>query len=364
MDKITLKAAFNSLSFGNVSYNIARELYKKEIKTSLFPIGENFDFSAFDKLDNDFKSWLESSANSRLTSIKKDAPCLSIWHINGSEMTPSPKSFLYTFYELDNPTFTEKNVCDLHDGVIFSSTHSRKCFEMVNCENVSSVPLGFDEDFGETKKEYLKDKIHFGLIGKWEKRKHTGAIIRAWAEKYGNNPDYQLTCCVVNPFFKNDQMNNIIGQTLGGKTYGNINFLPRLQTNSEVNEVLNSIDIDLSGLSGAEGWNLPAFNASCLGKWSIVLNGTSHKDWANDKNSILIEPSGKESSEDGVFFHKNNPFNQGEINKFSEEALISAFEKAETFKGNYNKEGVKLKEKFTYKKTLEGILKVMENNMV
>ena len=78
-------------------------------------------------------------------------------------------------------------------------------------------------------------------------------------------------------------MNQIIAQALEGKTYGNINFLPRLGTNSEVNEMLNSIDIDLSGLSGAEGWNLPAFNSTCLGKWSMVLNCTSHKDWANDK---------------------------------------------------------------------------------
>ena len=42
MDKIIFKAAFNSLSFGNVSYNFARELYKKDMKVSIFPIGDNF----------------------------------------------------------------------------------------------------------------------------------------------------------------------------------------------------------------------------------------------------------------------------------------------------------------------------------
>lgn len=360
MEKIILKAAFNSLSFGNVSYNIARELYKKDIKTSIFPIGDNVELSAFDKIDKDFGQWIQSSVNSRLTSIRKDIPCLSIWHINGSEQTPSSKSFLYTFYELDNPTFTEKNICEMHDRTIFSSNHAKKCFEMVNCENVSSIPLGFDEDFGKTDKEYLPNKVHFGLLGKWEKRKHTGRIIKAWAKKYGNNPDYQLTCCVLNPFFKMEQMNQIIGQTLEGKVYGNINFLSRLKTNSEVNDFLNSIDIDLSGLSGAEGWNLPAFNASCLGKWSLVLNNTSHKDWANDKNSILIEPNGTESAEDGMFFHKNQPFNQGNINTFNEDDLISKLEYAETFKGKTNKEGEKLKEKFTYSNTVDSILKQMK----
>lgn len=361
MKKIILKAAFNSLSFGNVSYNIARELYKKDIKTSIFPIGNNFDFSAFDKLDEDFKKWLEDSANNRLTKIKNDTPCLSIWHINESESCPGKKSFLYTFYELDNPTFTEKNIVDFHDATIFSSSHAKDCFENVNCENIHNIPLGFDTDFYETGKEYLKDKIHFGIIGKWEKRKHTGRIIKAWADKYGNNSKYQLTCCVINPFFKPEQMNQIIGQALEGKTYGNINFLNRLKTNSEINDVMNSIDIDLSGLSGAEGWNLPSFNASCLGKWSIVQNSTSHKDWANEKNCLLVNPTSTESSEDGVFFTKNSPFNQGNINKFDTDEVISKFEEAESLKGKVNVEGKKLKDIFTYSKTVDSILKVMES---
>ena len=362
MKKIILKAAFNSLSFGNVSYNIARELYRKDVKTSIFPIGDNFDFSAFDKLDEDFKKWLESAANNRLTTIKKDTPCLSIWHINESEMSVGRNSFLYSFYELDSPTFTEKNIVDVHESTIFSSNHAKNCFENVGCENVHAVPLGFDEDFCNTNKKYLEDKVHFGIIGKWEKRKNTGKIIKAWAKKYGNNPKYQLTCCVINPFFKPEQMNQIIGQTLDGQTYGNINFLNRLGTNSEVNEVLNSIDIDLSGLSGAEGWNLPAFNASCLGKWSMVLNNTSHKDWANKDNSILMEPNGTESAEDGVFFNKNNPFNQGNINVLNTDELISNFENAEKKKDVINKEGIKLKDKFTYKNTLDSILNIIENN--
>jgi len=361
MNKLILKAAFNSLSFGNVSYNIARELYKKDINTSIFPISNNFDFSAFNKIDSDFKKWLESSTNSRLTSIKRDIPCLSIWHLNGSEESIGSRSFLYSFYELNNPTFTEKNIVDIHDKVIFSSNHAKKCFESVNCENVKSVPLGFDEDFHETNKTYLQGKLHFGLMGKWEKRKQTEKIIKIWAEKYGNNKDYQLTCCVTNPFFKEGEMNQIIGRCLEGKIYSNINFLGRLKTNSEVNEFLNAIDIDLSGLSGAEGWNLPAFNSTCLGKWSIVSNNTSHKDWANKDNSIILEPSGEETAEDGVFFNKGSTFNQGTINVFSKDQLLEKFEEAESKFGIKNEEGLKLKDEFSYEKTLNKIIKIIEN---
>lgn len=361
MKKIILKAAFNSLSFGNVSYNIARELYKKEISASIFPISNNFDFSAFDKMDNDFKSWIESSTNSRLTSIKKDTPCLTIWHINGSEESIGSRNTLYSFYELDSPTLTEKNLVDMQENTIFSSSSAKESFELVGCENVHNVPLGFDCDLFETNKEYLKDKIHYGIMGKWEKRKHTGKIIKAWAKKYGNNSDYHLTCCVINPFFKPEQMNQIVSQTLEGKQYSNITFLNRLATNSEVNEYYNAIDFDLSGLSGAEGWNLPAFNSTCLGKWSFVLNSSSHKDWANSSNSILIEPSATESSEDGVFFKSGIPFNQGEISCFDTDELISKMEESEKKYSKKNLEGVKLKEVFSYENTLNSILKIMEN---
>ena len=363
MKKLILKAPFNSLSLGNVSYNIARELYNKEIEVSLFPHAGNFDFSPFDKLDKDFKKWLENSANSRLHTIDSKTPCLSVWHLNDSIDMPGKKTFLYTFYEANDPTFTEKKICDFHDHVIFSSSYAKQSFDNVGCSNTSYTPLGWDVDFFETNKDYLKDKIHFGLIGKWEKRKHTEKIIKAWIKKFGNNPDYQLSCCIVNPFFKTDEMNFVIGQALENKHFSNVNFLPRLKTNSEINDLMNSIDIDLSGLSGAEGWNLPAFNSTCLGKWSTVLNATSHTDWANENNSILLEPDGQESIIDGLFFKDGTDFNQGEMYSLSEEMIIDILEKSLQFKDKVNTEGKKLKKQFSYKKTVESIVEIIDSNV-
>ena len=328
MKHINFSGPINSLSFGNVTVNLLRELYKKEIKVSFFPIGNQLDFSTFDKLTDDFKAWVTDSFNARYGTLKKSTPSLRMWHLNGSETRVGPTQVLYTFYELDSPTFAEKNICDVQEACVFSSSHSKECFDKVGCENTSFVPIGFDTDFNETGKTYLQDRVHFGLMGKFEKRKHSGRILKLWADKYGNNKDYQLTCCVTNPFIKPEQMNQIIGGALNGQRYSNINFLPFLKTNSEVNEVLNAIDIDLSGLSGGEGWNLPAFNSTCLGKWSIVLNCTSHRDWATADNSILIEPEGIEEAYDGAFFHKGQEFNQGNINTFSDEKFNAATDAA------------------------------------
>lgn len=355
MNKLIFKCPINSVSFGNVSINIMRELFKREFRLGHFPIG-NPDISVYNKISNEFKEWLQISVNSRFKLLDKNIDTLQLWHINGSENTITKKSNLLTFYEVDEPTETEKNIVNMHDKVMFSSSHAKKIFKSIGCDNVFSVPMGFDPDFHKTNKKYLEGKIHFGLMGKFEKRKHTAKILKIWADKYGNNYNYQLSCCINNPFMKPEQLNQLISQALGGKQYGNINFLPFLKTNSEVNEFLNAIDIDLGGLSGAEGWNLPSFNATALGKWSIVLNATSHKDWANSSNSILVEPSGKTPAYDGHFFQQGGLFNQGNIHEFSEEDVVSKMEEAEQKCQSENTEGIKLQEQFSYGKTVDKIL--------
>ena len=356
MKHLIFEAPSNSLSFGNVSFNLLREMYKKKINVSFFPIGGKLDLEAYDKIDPEFRDWIQSCVSTRLDKLSGEVPTLKLWHLNGSEMRIGKHQTLYTFYELDTPTLQEQNIASLQNHICFSSSYAHEKFERLGIKNGSVVPVGFDTDFHKVHKTYLPEKLHFGLMGKWEKRKNTAQIIQAWAEKYGNNYKYQLSCCVTNRFFKADQMNQVIGQCLKGKRYGNINFIPYLQTNSEVNDFLNAIDIDLSGLSGAEGWNLPSFNSTALGKWSIVLNCTSHTDWATQENSILVEPDGKEPIYDNVFFSEGQPFNQGNKYKISSETIIEKMELAETSCRNPNTEGEKLRKKFTYKKTLEGLL--------
>jgi hypothetical protein len=359
MSSIIYKGAINPLSFGNVSYNLMREMYKSETKVSFFPIGENLNFESFDSIEPDFRDWIISLSQNRFHSVKKDFHTLSQWHLSGSESRISRKQTLFTFYESDEPTSIEKSIVNLQDNTIFSSKHAADLFIKSGCENVHNIPIGFDVDFHTTEKEYLKDVVHFGLMGKFEKRKNTAQILRNWAKKYGNNYDYQLSCCITNPFFKEENMQTVINNTLGGKTYGNINFLPHLKTNSEMNDFMNSIDIDLTGLSGAEGWNLPSFNCTALGKWSIVMNHTSHKDWATSKNSILIEPEDKIEIYDGTFFNKGNPFNQGNMNIISDETMMNIFEKSEKKYGKINKEGLRLQKDFTYKNTFNKIMEII-----
>lgn len=352
--KLLVEAPLNSLSLGNVSINFLKELFNKKVEIGLFPVG-NVDIKAFD-LKEDFLAFLQESTNNRFKFLKKDIPSFRLWHLNGSENRKNAQQHLYTFYECSQPTQVELHLANAQDNVFFSSSYSRDKFIDGGCNNASYIPLGFDQSFFNTGKEYLKDIIHFGIMGKFEKRKNTGQIIANWAKKYGNNNKYQLTCCVTNPFFKPDDMQSIINSVLEGKRYTNINFLPYLQKNAEVNELLNAIDIDLTGLSFSEGWNLPSFNATCLGKWSIVHNSTAHKDWATAENSVLIDSYSETECYDQVFFQKGADFNQGTWPTYSNDKMITAMEFSESKAKKINIEGLKLKSSMTYSKSVDSIL--------
>ena len=53
MDLI-VESPLNSLSFGNVSYNILRQLWRKGVNVMLYPISNNVNLSAYDKIDKEF----------------------------------------------------------------------------------------------------------------------------------------------------------------------------------------------------------------------------------------------------------------------------------------------------------------------
>lgn len=339
-----------------MSYNLARAIYRSGLDVSIFPISDTVDLSCFDKIDNDFFEWLKDRIKNRYSGIDKDTKCLQLWHLRGSDSCPTSRSNLFTFHEIMGTTDTEKAICSLHDNVIFSSSFSKGVFFANGVQNVNSCPIGLDPDIVKLDKKYFDDCVHFILIGKWEQRKNTELIIKSWLELFGNKKEYRLTCLVDNPFFKKEIMEQLVAKTLGGKDYYNITFLPRLKTNSEMLDLYNSADIDLSGLSSSEGWNLPAFNASCLGKWSCVLNHSAHKDWATSENCILAEPSGQRDPWDGAFFKQGEDFNQGKIFDVTPDIIKATINKSLDFAKKPNPNGEKLGQLFNYDLSLDLLL--------
>jgi glycosyltransferase involved in cell wall biosynthesis len=360
MSEFALHLPINGVSFGQVSTALLREFHQRGVQPSLFTIGQS-DLSS-QETSKDFNDWIESGIKKSFQEYDRNTPILKLWHLNHDSLTSYAKEqSLFTFYELDYPTSIEVNIAKNQKNLLVSSNYTKKILEDFGVTNCKYIPLGFDKDnFHVKNQDYLKGKIVFNLTGKLEKRKHHEKIIRAWLKKYGKNKDYVLQCAIVNPFIKEAEFKGILSGILDGKTYFNINFLGLMQKNVLYNDFLNSGNI-IIGMSGAEGWGLPEFQSVALGKHGVILNATAYKEWANEKNCVLVEPNGKEEAVDGRFFKKGGAYNQGNIHTFDEDEFIEGCEKAiQRYKENpINSAGLQLQEDFTYAKTVDAIMEVM-----
>jgi len=349
--------AINSLSFGQTSIAILREFYKRGLAPSIFVIGNQADMGA-QKVDNEFGMWLQSCINKALKIHNRNIPIFKLWHLNQSIDSYSKKQALFTFHEVDQLTDYEVNAINNQEVTFVASNYTKEVFESYGAKNVKYCPLGFDDfNFRKLNKPYLgKDVISWSIQGKLEARKKTLKVINLWAKRFGNNKRHQLNCLIFNPFMRPEDQQNLINQALGGQRVWNIIFHPFQQTNELVNDFINGQQIDLSGLSGLEGFNLPLFQSLCLGKWAVVLNAHVHKDYCTAENSILIEPTAMEPAHDGIFFHKGAQFNQGNWFSIDDDAIVAGMEKAVEKAHSPNPAGEALKEKFTYKNTVDIIL--------
>jgi len=359
MENFNLEIPINKLSFGNCSINILFELFKLKKNPTIVPIGAQVDLSSFSSsVSNEFMQWFKSCMSNVQSRHNRKNPTIKLWHLNGSLNSYSNEQYLFSFYELDSPTPSEINIVKNQKQVFFSSSYSKEVFNSVGCNNITHCPLGFDNrSFFKKEGKKVTDKIVFGLAGKLEKRKQHHKVIKNWVKKYGNNPNYLLNCAISNPFLNKEQYQGSLNSILDGKNYFNVNFIDFMDNNATYNDYLNSNDI-IIGMSAAEGWGLPEFQSVGIGKHSIILNAHSYKDWANENNSVLVNPSRKIPSSDGVFFNEGQEFNQGSYFDWNDDEFISACESAEKrFTSNpLNIEGEKLTSKFTWENTTKLIL--------
>jgi hypothetical protein len=359
----TLNVPINAVSFGQVSTLILRELYKRNTDINLLPIGNSADLST-QEVDQSFYNYISSKSSDFLANIRRSDACFKLWHLNGSLESVSDRRYLLSFYELDSPTKSEINIVKNHDKVFFTSKYTVDIFKLFGCNNVHYLPLAFDKyNFSKLNKQYFNDdRIIFNLTGKLEKRKHHKKVIQTWLKKYGNQHGYHLQCAIYNPFLKEEDNKALFSSILEGQNYFNISFLGQMQKNSIYNDFLNSCNI-IIGMSGGEGWGLPEFQSVAIGKHSVILNAHAYKEWANDKNSTLVEPSGKIEAYDNMFFNKGQPFNQGNLFDFNPDDFIDACEIAikKTRSNKINEEGLKLQENFKSETLADNILNIVKN---
>jgi len=356
----------NSVSFGQVSTLFLRTYFDKFRENNVCQLDElayisNPDISPWE-INEDFAAWLRGVSDKFNLSHDRNKTCFKLWHLNGSMEAVCNDTLLLTFYELDDPTPAEINIAR-NNRIALSSKYAQEVFKAKGIES-TYIPLGFDDyNFKRIDKKFFSDdRIVFNITGKFEKRKHHSKAIRAWLKKFGNDRRYCLQAALFNPHLPDaeKQYQALIQSLTENKKYFNVNFIGPMQKNAVYNDFLNSGDIVI-GMSGAEGWGLPEFQSVAIGKHSVILNAHSYKDWATQENSILVNPTGKIDSDDGFFFRKGSPFNQGNIFDFNDDDFISACEQAikrvET--SRINEAGMKLQQDFSKEKFVENILSAL-----
>lgn len=359
--EFSVQLPLNPLSFGQVSYNLLYEFYKMGLNPNIFKITDHpIDYAGYD-YDQSFINWITQNHNNSIFRHNRSLPVLKLWHINDSWKTYSDKQTLLTFHETDQLTNAEVNIAK-HSKLCVTSKFSQSVFKNHGL-NAEIIHLGFDSHHFKklNKKFFDDDRITFNLCGKYEKRKHHAKVVKAWIKKFGKDNRYSLQCAIHNLFYQDaNELKTIYNDMLDNKMIFNVSFLNFLPTNALYNDYLNSGDI-IIGMSGGEGWGLPEFQSVGLGKHAVLLNATSYKEWANEKNAILIEPNAKIEVYDGKFFAKGAPFNQGNIYDFNEDEFIEGCEKAiERVKQNrINEEGLKIQTEFSYSNTAKKLLSLL-----
>ncbi len=372
-DNFALQLPFNSTSFGNIGFSIAREIMSRGINPCIFPIGP-VDFSS-QKPDDKLAKFLQDNINKSLKTHSKKNPCIRLWHTNQDSISSvSNEEIFITFIETDQITEYERNILNQKKTVFVTSNFLKGACNDYGLTNVKYLQLGFDgHNFNKLDKKFWNDdRIVFNLLGKYEHRKHHKKVIRAWLKKYGVPktgviPKYTLQCAIYNPFLVQNINGQIIDHNINifrdcteGKDYGNIQFLGWMQNNLQYNDYLQSAHAVL-GLGGGENFGAGEFHSVALGKHSVILNANGFKDWADPNNSCLVQPNSKVECYDGVFFQKGNIFQQGNFYSYSDDEFIDQFEKVvKRIKDNpLNTKGLELQNR-TYKETVDNILKEID----
>lgn len=355
--QFNIECPINPLSLGQVSFGVLREIWQRGLNPCILPAGP-VDVSAFD-FEEEFAEWLNENINRFKKDFSRKDPTIKIWHINGGEKRISDRSILWTVHETDRLTDTEVNILRNQDKVFVTSRYSKDVFsgqgvEAEVCHNYFDSHHFFKIENPTGKKE---DVVEFFLGGKFEKRKKTAEIMLTWAKCFANNGKYRLNCAINNPFLDKDKVYDSVQRIFRGNVPWNINFIGHIEKNSDYNKLLNFIDIDLTGLSGAEGCNLVTMNCLALGKKSVVLDEHAHRDFDRYGNSILVEASDKYPIYDNSFFFEGAEFNQGNMFTWDEENVVKRIKDSVDHKKVM--ENSEIPERFSVTKTVDTLLSAL-----
>lgn len=149
-------------------------------------------------------------------------------------------------------------------------------------ERVFIVPEGVDvETFKPLEKFPKKDKFRFVHFGRWDYRKGTTEVLKAFSEEFKDQTDVELIASVENPY-PYDGLNSTDERVKFHKIdTTNIKFV-KFPPRDEYVKYLQEADVFVS-CARSEGWNLPLIEAMACGTPSLYSNWGGQLQFAKDK---------------------------------------------------------------------------------
>jgi FkbM family methyltransferase len=149
-------------------------------------------------------------------------------------------------------------------------------------ERVFIVPEGVDvETFKPLKKFPKRKKTRFVMFGRWEWRKGTTEILKAFGEVFEDVDDVELIASVENPFPSDGLKTTQERIERYGINTKNIKFI-NFPSRKEYVKYLQEAHVFVS-CARSEGWNLPLIEAMACGTPSIYSNWGGQLQFTLDK---------------------------------------------------------------------------------
>ena len=227
-------------------------------------------------------------------------------------------------------------------------------------KKVKIVPEGVDSSvFFPENYKISGGKFRFLIFGRWDSRKSTVEIIRAFKNVFENNNKVELIISVEDPYNQDG-----LGSTKNRlKHYDlecdNISIL-KFPKKEDYAKFLKSGHVFLS-CSRSEGWNLPLIEAMACGTPSIYSNCSAQLEYAEGKG-IPIKIKGEIPAKN---FYKSDQICQGNWYepdfKDLEDKLIEVYNNYEYYKTKALEESKEIREKFTWDNAAKTAMSILSD---
>jgi glycosyltransferase involved in cell wall biosynthesis len=312
---LSISAPINATGYGLASLHLIKQL-SNTTNISYFPIG-GISVSSQDEY-NLISRLLDNSNNFDI-----NAPYLKIWHqFDLATRIGKGKYFAFPFFELDTLNDREKLHLSVPDEIIVTSQWAKEViYNNGITSKVNVVPLGVDHsifNYNIPKIQNL-DKYVFLTIGKWEIRKSHEILPDIFKTAFPNQQDVELIVLASehSSYSSQDEIK------AWKKLYGNdprIKIIPGVNSQQDIANIIANSDCGLY-ISKAEGWNLELLETMAMNKPVIATNYSSHTEYCNKDNCLLVDINDKELAYDGKVFN-----NQGYWAKIGEKEIDQTIE--------------------------------------